>query len=163
MLVVRRESTILLLLTRYYDSIRNSNTVKCDRTRSKLLCGSAVTHCGQLTTTCSAGHAGETGQVRDSPETGCFEEPVSDTRSEPVNDSRLVGENRIRLHYLSGHEIHRTCPSATSYADGVPTNFHVCLHVCRHHQSRFTVNEFGRLRRNIIIYYVMRMTCGVRV
>jgi len=141
-LVVRRESTILLLLTRYYDSIRKTNTVKCDRTRSKLLCVAAAAHCGQLTTTCSAGHAGETGQVRDSPETGCFEEPVSGTRLEPVNDSCLVGENLIRLHYLSGREIHRTCPSATSYVDGVPTNFHVCLYVYRHHQSWFTVNEF---------------------
>jgi hypothetical protein len=27
-----------------------------------------------------------------------FEEPVSGTRAEPVNDSRLVGENRVRLY-----------------------------------------------------------------
>lgn len=45
-------------------------------------------------TTCTSGHAGETGQVRDYPETGCLKSRGSNTRAEPVNDFPLpVGEN----------------------------------------------------------------------
>jgi len=78
------------------------------------------------TTTSAAGHAGETGQVRDCPRRlGVWRAGLWYARRAGYNnDSPLVGENRVRLHDLSGRrdEIRGRVPPSHCR---VPTNFHV--------------------------------------